>query len=100
WILIEPIVTDAELEKTDQAFMFAAGGIRAIAPCGTKLHQIRSGEVSQQSEATVLRPRQQVKLKESLALVRGGLRQATGGFVGAISCNRLRNRDRWCRLAC
>jgi hypothetical protein len=51
--------------------MFAAGGIRAIAPRGTKLDQIWSGEFSQQSEANVLRPRQEVNLKESLALVRG-----------------------------
>ena len=51
--------------------MFAAGGIRAIAPRGTKLNQIWSGEFSQQREADVLGPRQQVNLKESLALVGG-----------------------------
>lgn len=32
WIFVEPIVADAELKKADQAFMFAEGGIRAIAP--------------------------------------------------------------------
>jgi hypothetical protein len=51
--------------------MLAASGIWAIAPRCTKLDQIRSGEFSQQSEANVFCPRQQVKLKEGLALVRG-----------------------------
>jgi bla regulator protein BlaR1 len=71
WIFVEPIVRDAELEKADQAFMFVAGGIRAITPRCTKLNQIWSGEFSQHCEANIFRPRQQVNLKESLALVRG-----------------------------
>ena len=51
--------------------MFAARGIRAIAPRFAKLNQIWSSEFSQQSEANVLRPRQQPRLKQSLALIRG-----------------------------
>jgi len=32
WVFLEPIIADAELKEADQAFMLAAGGVRAIAP--------------------------------------------------------------------
>lgn len=70
WILVQPIVADAKLEKADQSLVFAAGRIQAIAPDGTKLDQIRGCELFQQGEANVFRPRQQLHFKERLALIR------------------------------